>query len=336
MHNKGANPLKPALDQVTKWDINPEQSSRECACYQNALNKRLLKQVHNAALSNANTKHLRRANHLLESGRFVWSTPAIAWYTHKILSQKSVTPQETEMALELLEETNRTATPPALDCTASWTKPIWAEPALHIIENDLKAANIPCRLMLSGREVAWAEAMVSQGIALIQAVWPEAADEMDRVIRNVVLLAGTGLKSASIPLTFGAIYLCPSKKWSAVSYFDLLLHETAHHALVVKTALVRLLDNPSETARSPLRSDPRPLDGVLHAVFVLARVTHALMRLLDHRGQYDREDAIQLFLSYRPKLLEGLESLSRSARLTEPGEQLLAALWEGYAQVKQK
>lgn len=59
----------------------------------------------------------------------------------------------------------------------------------------------------------------------------------------------------------------------------MLLHECGHHSLFLRTLFARHLQNPRDPASHPLRPDPRPVEGALHAAFALARITVGLRRL---------------------------------------------------------
>ena len=61
-----------------------------------------------------------------------------------------------------------------------------------------------------------------------------------------------------------------------------LAHESGHNLLFGFCASESLVENADEELfASPLRADPRPMDGVFHATYVVARMHQTLTRLLE-------------------------------------------------------
>ena len=91
-----------------------------------------------------------------------------------------------------------------------------------------------------------------------------------------------------------------------------------------------VLNDDDELFRSPLRIDPRPMDGIYHATFVLARMHWAMTKLInDSRvSPEQRELAIQAARVDRRHFSDGLAIVEAHARLTPMG----AALMDGARQ----
>lgn len=105
-----------------------------------------------------------------------------------------------------------------------------------------------------------------------------------------------------------------------------LVHEAAHLLLFGEARGERLVENDdSERHVSPLRDDPRPLDGIAHATFVLARMTYCTERMLASGSLTASERAetevalARNCLDYR----DGAGVVERHARLTEDGARML-------------
>lgn len=85
-----------------------------------------------------------------------------------------------------------------------------------------------------------------------------------------------GLKffgSASSPLIFGGIFANTHSPIELVDQVELILHETAHTVLFALTQYDSLTkDDGALIYDSPLRDDPRSLEGVFHATWVSARL----------------------------------------------------------------
>ncbi|MFF9351524.1 aKG-HExxH-type peptide beta-hydroxylase [Streptomyces sp. NPDC014734] len=125
----------------------------------------------------------------------------------------------------------------------------------------------------------------AEGIAHLEAaretlrrVWPEAALETDLLIRAIVYVEGGAFRSATLRQTFGAVYLGASSVESTPAAFEALLHETGHHALYLRNFFVTYVTNGDVMISHPLRPDPRPVTGAVHAAHVLARMAHGLTR----------------------------------------------------------
>ncbi|MGW6917011.1 aKG-HExxH-type peptide beta-hydroxylase [Kitasatospora sp. NPDC054939] len=114
--------------------------------------------------------------------------------------------------------------------------------------------------------------------AALRRVWPEAALETDLLVRVVVHVRGGAFRSATLRPTFGAVYLGDSSVESTPAAFEALLHETGHHALYLRNFFAAYVTNGDVLISHPLRPDPRPVSGAVHAAHVLARMAYGLTR----------------------------------------------------------
>lgn len=314
-----------AVDVAT-WRISDSVSAVEATLYHSALVQRLVNEVERLATTEGSEDHRRRLAETMGNLRRVWPTPEHVWYARKYARRASGF-RDLETALCLLETVPRGPTPPPLRCGEHASIGAWTRYGVEHILDDLRSrgrgeASVALECDNSG-EIG---VLVSECLGVLRDVWPEAAAEHERLVREIVVLSGTGLQSASVPFTFGAVYLCPRPAWTLLNYLDLLLHEAGHHSLTMKFALADLIRNPKAEAYSPLRCEPRPVTAVLHATFVLARITHGLMRLLDADCGWGTDDVHQLLRLRTGELEQGLTSLAASADWTEPGEHLFADL----------
>ncbi len=163
---------------------------------------------------------------------------------------------------------------------------------------------------------------------------PELASEIG-VVSHTVLLALDSTEagyfefggSASFML-WGALLLNPSNSHDRLFVAERIVHESAHALLFGYCADGPLLLNPSsERHASPLRDDPRPLDGIFHATFVTARMHYAVEHLL-MRGLLASDEiplARERLAKHRQRFADGLAVLDKYADLTETGAAVLAA-----------
>src|SRR5215211_3420293 len=129
-------------------------------------------------------------------------------------------------------------------------------------------------------------------------------------------------------MLWGALFLNAASHRSDVKLIEALAHEGAHSllfGLCTEEPLVE--DGDEERYPSPLRDDLRPLDGIFHATFVLARMHWVLTRLLELQILDAESTAAALDARDHDRRLfeDGYEVLERHAQLTQTGDAVMAA-----------
>jgi len=78
---------------------------------------------------------------------------------------------------------------------------------------------------------------------------------------------------------------------------------------------------------SPLRRDPRPLDGIFHAAYVSARMHYAHSHAVESRVLSKRElnQARKALVASRTAFRDGLKTLNEHASLTPLGHRVMDA-----------
>jgi len=163
-----------------------------------------------------------------------------------------------------------------------------------------------------------------EAIAVLYRVWPEAAIEFCLLIRCMVYVEGYEFGSATLLDTFGAIYAGLGELNSVTSAFEMILHETAHHSLAVKNSFERFVLNGSVLVSHPLRADPRPIEGTLHAAMVLTRIMTGLTRWC--REPDAPEEARLDLADMSAKLAATLKVLRERTEWTPAGAEFFATL----------
>ena len=173
---------------------------------------------------------------------------------------------------------------------------------------------------------------IDEAFALMQRADPIFYDEVRQLLRVIVLGAPESanldhvFNGASTFFLWGATLLNADLRRTTVSLIDLLVHESSHVLLFGIAADRTLMHNSGEERySSPLRADPRPIDGIFHACFVATRVHLALSRLLES-GVLTAEQAEQALLRRDHNgnaARVSLGVLDKHARLTELGEDVL-------------
>ncbi|KAB7742315.1 HEXXH motif domain-containing protein [Parvibaculum sedimenti] len=170
------------------------------------------------------------------------------------------------------------------------------------------------------------------GYELLNGALPELAGEIGALVREVVLATspdGAPLQfdGASAYQLWGLLFLNPKFHPTPVAVAEVLAHESAHSLLFGFTFDEPLVFNDDdELYPSPLRLDPRPMDGIYHATYVSARMHWAMTRLaasppLDEEM---RAAAAAAASSDRENFEKGYEIVARYGRLSATGEALMA------------
>lgn len=115
---------------------------------------------------------------------------------------------------------------------------------------------------------------------------PELHDEIVAIVNEVVIARPDGSQqldygAASSFALWGTLAVNAAAHDGWTRYYRTIVHESAHLLLFGLARQEPLVtDAPDRRHASPLRTDPRPMDGIFHAAFVLARECLAFDRLL--------------------------------------------------------
>jgi len=171
-------------------------------------------------------------------------------------------------------------------------------------------------------------------LSLLEDCAPALAEELRNLIREIVFVrsepdgARPAFQGASTFYLWGAMFLNAARHANRVDMAKGMAHEGAHSLLFGFTLGAPLVENdPEERFASPLRDDPRPMDGVVHATFVLARMEYCMQQLIRSRRLSDEERSLALDQSRhnQASFRDGAEVVAKHARFTAVG----AALMEG-------
>jgi len=122
---------------------------------------------------------------------------------------------------------------------------------------------------------------------LLDRGFPDMAAEVRALLCQIVIAAGPEdpkamtFDGASSYMLWGAILLNARGQKTVLDTAQALAHESGHNLLFGFCTSESLVENADEELfASPLRADPRPMDGVFHATYVVARMHQTLSRLL--------------------------------------------------------
>ena len=184
----------------------------------------------------------------------------------------------------------------------------------------------------SRAEAAQCRSLLDKAFALMDAGDPELAAEIRALIRQIFLAAGDAhpkaltFDGASSFMLFGGIILNANRSIGELGMVQMLAHESTHNLLFGLAADAPLVENSDEDLYpSPLRADPRPMEGIYHATFVTARMHRAVKKLIESNilssallaeARKDLADNARLFAG-------GIEVVNRFGKLSPLGASLM-------------
>jgi hypothetical protein len=176
------------------------------------------------------------------------------------------------------------------------------------------------------------EAGFGGAMEMLERTSPELAGEIRAIVSELVMVvpgegASQGFDGGSSYMLWGALFLNAGVPRSDIELIEVIAHESAHSllfGLCTEEALVENSDD--ELFPSPLRQDPRPMDGIFHATFVSARMDWVLTRLLELEI-LEREPAAAALRARdrdRANFEDGYRVVEEHGKLTETGRAVIA------------
>jgi hypothetical protein len=175
---------------------------------------------------------------------------------------------------------------------------------------------------------------IDDAFALLDRGFPQMSAEIRELLSEIIIAAGPEdpkaltFDGASSYMLWGAMLLNGRGQDNVLDTAQALAHESGHNLLFGFCSSGPLVDNADEELfSSPLRKDPRPMDGVFHATYVIARMHQTVSRLLDAGvlDEREREAAIADLGAHRRNFDAGDRVVRDGARLTPLGAEVIAA-----------
>jgi hypothetical protein len=174
---------------------------------------------------------------------------------------------------------------------------------------------------------------IAAAFHLLDAGDPALAAEIRALIGEIVIAVGPDdptaptFDGASSFMLWGAILLNATGHRTALEMVQALAHESGHNLLFGLCADGPLVENDDEPRyASPLRADLRPMDGIVHATYVTARMHRAVAQLLT-AGVLDAAataEAQASLTAHHRAFVQGIEIIDRDASLTAQGQAVMA------------
>lgn len=210
--------------------------------------------------------------------------------------------------------------------------------ATWLITQELLDTDVDRPLIVRGPSLEWAGELteaINEARALLSRVDPVSASELDALVRVIILGApvprsgGARFDGASTFFLWGGTLLNAHVPHDLASTVDVLIHEASHLLLFALAGGAPLaVNDPGSRYPSPLRSDPRPMEGLVHGVFVCTRVHLILTRMLQS-GLLDAP-AVPAFearlRANEESARQGLATMADEWRGTPIGEEVMASI----------
>lgn len=132
-----------------------------------------------------------------------------------------------------------------------------------------------------------ARKLALSSLARLERAVPALEQEFRMLVRDLIFVAGEPgaayqFAGGSSYILWGALFLNAEHHTDEIAMIEAMAHESAHSLLFGFSYDEALVNNPDdELFPSPLRVDPRPMDGIYHATYVSARMHWALSQLLE-------------------------------------------------------
>jgi HEXXH motif-containing protein len=168
-------------------------------------------------------------------------------------------------------------------------------------------------------------------LEILNRVAPEIDAEIRSLITEIVFVSSASQLSFGGATSFfcwGALFLNADRHGTLVAMIDGFTHESAHAHLLALSLGDSFVTNPDDELHpSPLRRDPRPLDGIFHATYVSARMHYAHSHVIESGvlSKNEENEARKSLAVSRSAFSEGFKTLNDYASLTPLGRRVMDA-----------
>lgn len=174
-------------------------------------------------------------------------------------------------------------------------------------------------------------ALFRDAFALLEEAVPDLHGELAGLVRELMVAQSP----AAAPFVFdgashyqfwGLLLLNPMRHRTPLAVAEAIAHEAGHSLLFGLTTDEPLVFNPDdELYPSPLRRDPRPMDGIYHATFVSARMAWTMARLAAGPvlAPDERDRAARAAASDRAHFFAGHAVVAAHGRLSSTGRRIM-------------
>ena len=172
-----------------------------------------------------------------------------------------------------------------------------------------------------------------RAIDLLQKHAPKTFSEIDVYLSELVPAQGNPVNGITFDggsslERWGSILINAVLPRTDLELGEVIVHEAAHNVLFAMAPVdFHVRNDPRERYKSPLRLDPRPMNGIYHATFVLSRMCFA-MREMATSPTADpalQKEALKLADDRRDLFYDGYRVLKDHALYTDEGRAIMQA-----------
>ena len=165
---------------------------------------------------------------------------------------------------------------------------------------------------------------------VIQDFWPQMYREMVAHVRMINIMITDKVGGYSMNHFPSAVFLSHrphSLEWSVEN----LIHECSHSRMYQLFEIDPIFRevNPNLFS-SPWRKDPRPLEGIFHAVFVFVRIAIWYRKLVQHQAAHGAQERLDAVLG---EVRDALDILRENASFTEIGQAVFNEMQAQYDRI---
>ncbi len=177
-----------------------------------------------------------------------------------------------------------------------------------------------------------AKSRLKAAFELLERGFPALAAELAVLLREIVLAVNAEnvratFDGASSFMLWGAIILNAEIGDTPIALIEGLAHESGHNLLFGLCADGPLVENDDyDRFPSPLRADPRPMDGIVHAAYVIARMHQAVHTVLtaDLLDSAQATLARQNLRNHAAAFQRGIDTIDQFGHLSALGQELMS------------
>jgi len=163
-------------------------------------------------------------------------------------------------------------------------------------------------------------ALVGNALREIERISPDYFAEIKTLVSNIMIVKSNRFMAGSSFTLLGLVTLVDNHAPNMTAEY--IIHETAHQYLYNLMVCDELCSGEG-LYTAPLRKDPRPVEGIYHAAFVLARIIDFYKKALATETTLPKEFMEKQIDHYRVRYKDAYDLLVDKATLTDLGQELL-------------
>ncbi|MDZ4737523.1 MAG: HEXXH motif-containing putative peptide modification protein [Rhodospirillaceae bacterium] len=231
---------------------------------------------------------------------------------------------------ELIAASADSVSGPAIVALKDFTEDRISERYRRFVDTD---PNLPFVIVPpSAEKVEACRRRIETAFGMLDRATPDLSNEIRALIRQIVLAVGpdepgaTVFDGASSFMLWGAVVLNADSYQNDLDMVQVLAHESGHNLLFGLCADGPLIENDdAERYSSPVRRDPRPMDGIVHAAFVIARMHQSLRGLIDAGilDETQRAEAATALDTHQRSFATAIDTVDKHGLLTPLGHSVM-------------